>query len=198
MNFSIHEVSILFAAIAGFCMVIGGMWLIYKGALILAGTDKSTALSIEWKKDFKLNTQAPGIAFFLIGLMFSSLAIYASKQDDAAPIFIEGKFDGVTELVTVTIIPSNWAVISGSNGVLDGKFTPDTERVLLKISAPGYREELIPQSLSAMKKRTIKFDKPIKLIRLITVPIAVKPENIIPVTAMLPALGSELKYGGVR
>jgi predicted permease len=80
MNLSIHDAAILFAAIAGFCMVIGGMLLIYRGSLVLAGTDSSTTLSIEWKNDFKLNTQAPGIAFFIIGLLFSVVSIYASKQ----------------------------------------------------------------------------------------------------------------------
>lgn len=192
---SIHDAAILFAATAGFCMVIGGMVLIYKGSLVLAGTDSSTALSIEWKKDFKLNTQAPGIAFFIIGLTFSSISIYASKQDVTDPIFVEGTFDDVKELVTVTVVPSNWAVVSGSNGVLNGKFTPDTERVHLKISAPGYKEEMLPQST---KSRLIKFDKPIKLTRLIATPISAKPENIVAVSSPLPAIGSEAKYGVAR
>lgn len=198
MNIGTHDIAILSSAIAGFCMVIGGMLLIYKGAIVLAGTDETTALSIEWKKDFRLSTQAPGIAFFIIGLMFSSLAIYASKQDGVAPIFLEGTFDGVDELVTVTVIPSNWAVVSGSNGVLDAKFIPDTERVLLRISAPGYKEELLAQSLSAAKNRLIKFDKPIKLTRLISTPIPARKENIIEVNSPLPTISSEIKYGGVR
>lgn len=198
MSLSIHDTAILFAAIAGLCMVIGGMLLIYKGALVLAGTDATTALSIEWKKDFKLNTQAPGIAFFIIGMMFSSIAIYASKQSAADPIFVEGTFDNVQELVTVTVVPSGWAVVSGSNGVLNGKFTPDTERVYLKISAPGYKEELFPQSLSPTKGRIIKFDKPIKLTKLLTAPIAARPENILSVSSSLPSIGSEARYGVAR
>jgi hypothetical protein len=130
--------------------------------------------------------------------LFSVVSIYASKQNITDPIFVEGTFDDVKESVTVTVVPAGWAVVSGSNGVLSGKFIPDTERVYLKISAPGYKEELLPQSLSPTKGRIIKFDKPIKLTRLIATPISAKPENIIPVSSPLPLIGSEAKYGVTR
>lgn len=198
---SAHDIAILFSAIAGFCMVIGGMLLIWKGAIVLAGTDSSTALSIEWKKDFKLSTQAPGIAFFILGLSFSSIAIYfsipiAPKPTD--PIYISGTFDNVNEIVTITAVPSGWEVTSGSNGVVEGKFIPDTEILNLKFSAPGYQPAQIPQNLSKTKDRVIKFDKPFKLIKSPVPTIESKQENIKAATESLPPLGSQPSFGAAQ
>ena len=195
---NVHDISILISAVTGFCMVMGGMFLIWKGALVLAGTDKSTALSIEWKKDFKLNTQAPGIAFFILGLSFSSISIYSSmpvvpKPTD--PIYIAGTFDDVSEIVTITAVPLGWQVSSGSNGVVDGKFVPDTEIINLRFSAAGYETIQIPQNLSKTKDRTIRFDKPLKLIRSPVAVIKSKDENIQALNVTLPPLGSQPAYG---
>jgi hypothetical protein len=66
-------------------------------------------LRIGSKKDSKLNTQAPGIAFFFIlGLSFSSISIYSSMPvvpKPADPIYIAGSFDDVSEIVTITAVP---------------------------------------------------------------------------------------------
>jgi len=198
---STHDIAILFSAIAGFCMVIGGMLLIWKGAIVLAGTDSSTALSIEWKKDFKLNTQAPGIAFFILGLSFSCVAIYSSKPNalkPTDPIYITGTFDNVNEIVTITAVPSGWVVSSGSNGVVDAKFTPDTEILNLNFSAAGYLPAQIPQNLSKTKDRVIRFDKPFKLIKSPVPTIETKQENIKAATVSLPPLGSQPSFGAAQ
>jgi hypothetical protein len=165
---SIYEIAILFAAAAGILMVIGGMLLIWKGAIVLSSTDPSTALSIEWKQNFRLSTQAPGIAFFIVGLIFSSIAIYSSKPTSMDPIYIEGILNGVTEQATITAVPSFWKVTSGTNGVVDGKFTPDIETLTLRITAPGYVEVLIPHNLSKTKNRVIKLAQPIQLKKVIS------------------------------
>ncbi|HBC58440.1 MAG TPA: hypothetical protein DCZ03_14875 [Gammaproteobacteria bacterium] len=190
---NIHEISILFAAIAGFAMVIGGMLLIWKGAIVLSNTDSSTALSIEWKQNFRLNTQAPGIAFFIVGLIFSSIAIYFSRPSNTDPIYVVGTLEGVSEQATITAVPSFWKVKSGTNGVVDGKFTPDIETLTLTITAPGYQEEHIPHNLGRNKDRVIKFEEPIKLVKVIS-PIETRNENIMSVTG-LPPINSAPSFG---
>ncbi len=182
---NIHEISILFSAIAGFTMVIGGMLLIWKGAIVLSNTEASTALSIEWKQNFRLNTQAPGIAFFIVGLIFSSIAILFSKPSTTDPIYVVGTLEGVSEQATITAVPSFWKVTSGTNGVVDGKFTPDIETLTLTITAPGYQEERIPHNLGRTKDRVIKFEEPIKLVKVIS-PIETRDENIMPVPDLPP------------
>jgi hypothetical protein len=82
--------------------------------------------------------------------------------------------------------------------VLNGKFTLDTENVYLRITAPGYKEVLLPQSLSASKSRTITFEKPIKLTKLLDVPISARPENIVAASSPLAAIGSQANYGVTR
>ena len=198
---STHDIVILIPAIAGFCMVIGGMLLIWKGAIVLAGTDSSTALSIEWKQYFKLNTQAPGIAFFIIGLLFSCVSIYCAtpiKATPTDPIYIAGTFDNVNEIVTITAVPSGWEVTSGSNGVVDGKFIPDTEILNLKFSAPGYQPAQIPQNLSKTKDRVIRFEKPFKLIKSPVPTIESKQENIKSAIVPLPPLDSQPSFGAAQ
>ncbi len=195
---SIHDYAILGAALAGLCMVIGGMLLIWKGAMVLAGTDPTTALSIEWKKDFKLNTQAPGIAFFLLGLAFSITAIYFSNPKPTDPIYIVGAFDNVGEVVTVTAVPSMSEVKSGTNGVIEGKFILDSEILNLKVSAPGYEADQIPYNLGKTKDRTIRLDSHITLKKLPIPEIETKTEHIQQAKASLPPIDSQPTFGAAQ
>lgn len=192
---NVFEIAIMFSALAGFCMVIGGILLIYKGAMVLSSTDSSTALSIEWKQNFKMNTQAPGIAFFIIGLIFSGVAIFFSKPSPVEPIYIRGSIEDVKEQITITAIPSVWSISSGSNGIFDGKIFPDIEVLTLKISAPGYKPEYIPQNLSTTKNRTILFEKPIRLVKTLNTTIPSKQENILNPTTALPPITDSPSFG---
>ncbi len=193
---SMHDLAILFAAVAGLCMVIGGMLLIWKGAIVLASTDANTALSIEWKKDFKLSTQAPGIAFFILGLSFSCIAIYASDPKPTDPVYIKGSFDNIDELVTITAVPIHWEVTSGSDGIVDGKFTPDTEILTLKFTAPGYEVKTLSRKIENKNNRTILFERPIQLKKTAITKIEPKTENIVTASSSLAAIDSPPKFGG--
>ncbi len=185
---------VLLAAFAGLVMVIGGVVLIYKGAIVLASTDSSSALSIEWKKDFRLNTQAPGIAFFVVGLAFSSISIYASKPEGIEPIIIEGEVTNIPEPVTIRARSSTWTLQGGSHGIIKGRIHPHIQDIILEISAPGYRPENITFSLSELKDRTVKFEA-VELEHLVTaiagrqINIVDAPEGIAPITAQ-PSFGS--------
>lgn len=184
------DYAVILASIAGLFMVIGGIFLIYKGAIVLAATDSNSALSIEWKQDFRLNTQAPGIAFFLLGLIFSSISIYASKPGAIEPITIEGEVVQIPEPVTIRARSSTWTLDGGTNGIVRGRIHPHVEDITLEISAPGYKPERITFSLNDIKNRTLKFES-IELEQQITaivgsmrniVPVA-PAENIQPITA---------------
>jgi len=168
MNITINDIAIFFAALAGLAMVLGGIILIYKGSLVLASTDPCNALSIEWKKDFRLNTQAPGIAFFVIGLIFSSIAIIASKRSEVEPINIIGKVAEINEQITIAARSSKWILVGGSDGIVKGTIRPNIEAITLEISAPGYKPITIVHILDDLKNRTIHFEQPIEMEQLVT------------------------------
>lgn len=188
------DYAVLLAALAGLIMVVGGIVLIYKGAIVLASTDSSSALSIEWKQDFRLNTQAPGIAFFIIGLIFSTISIYASKPTKIEPIRIEGEVRQIAEPVTIRARSATWILQGASNGIVQGRIDPHLEDITLEISAPGYKPESITFSLNELKNRTVKF-KPVDLEHLVTAIVGHQkniidvPDNIEPITAK-PSFGA--------
>jgi len=69
MTMTVFDIVVLIAAACGLAMVVGGIWLLARGAITLAATPKTDALTLEWKKQFRINTQVPGLAFFLVGLI---------------------------------------------------------------------------------------------------------------------------------
>lgn len=113
--------------------------MIAKGQLTLAATSHTDALSIEWKKQFRMSTQVPGIAFFVIGLVFVVLPLVFLKPAAIVPMEFEGEIKGVEEPVSILVRPAtNWELPCTTTGKVNGKIYPDLSFVLLVINAPGY------------------------------------------------------------
>ncbi|MDF3822084.1 hypothetical protein P3G55_19420 [Leptospira sp. 96542] len=129
----------LLGAIAGLSMVLGGIWLVAKGLITMAATPKADALTIEWKKQFRINTQVPGLAFFLVGLMSITTSLVFLKPSDADPIEFEGQIRGIEGQVSILVRPSNW-ILNGDSatGRISGNVYPDFSFLVLSINAPGY------------------------------------------------------------
>lgn len=132
------EMVALVGAAAGLCMVLGGIWLVAKGVITLAATPKTDALTIEWKKQFRMNTQVPGLAFFLVGLLFVSVSLVFLQPPDVAPIEFEGHVKGVEEPMSVLVRPHEWKLPDNSAGRIRGRVFPDLRILTLVINAPGY------------------------------------------------------------
>jgi hypothetical protein len=128
----------LIGAVAGFVMVLGGIGLVAKGAMTMAATPKADALTIEWKKQFRLNSQVPGLAFFLVGLLFVAVSLGFLKPAGVEPIEFEGRIDGVDEPISVIVKPATWELPSNTAGQINGKVYPDFQFLILVVSAPGY------------------------------------------------------------
>ena len=174
---SVFEMVVLLAAICGLSMVLGGIILIARGALSLAAVPQADAITIEFKKLLRINTQAPGIAFFLVGLLFVSTALYVSKPPDVVPIEVSGEIDGVNQPVTV-IVTTRWPVMTYSSGKIIGKVYPDVTSLVVEATAPGYLPFVAPISLSpAVGHRasigTVHLTKAVD-------EIAIKPEHVAP------------------
>jgi hypothetical protein len=134
---STFDTVVIAAALCGVVMVGGGIALLWKGAITLAATPEATALSIEFKKQFRMNTQVPGIAFFVVGLVFIVVALYASKPTGVVPIDLQGEVLGVKAPVSVGA-STKWHLDSFSSGAIRGRIYPEVTTLVIEVSAPGY------------------------------------------------------------
>lgn len=191
---SIFDVVVLMAALCGLIMVIGGILLVYRGAIKLAATPKTTALSIEWRKQFRLNTQAPGIAFFLVGLAFLVVALFVSKPPPVRPLDILGEILVDDAPVTVLVRSMPWTSITSSSGEISARFYPDVTLFIVEATAPGYRP--LTRSLDVRQIRggsSINLGK-IQLVKQVN-KIDAKQEKITDIPFKAPPLGSKPAFG---
>jgi hypothetical protein len=68
--------------ICGLLMVIGGMILLYTGAVSLNKTSKEEAASLEFNRLFRLTTHYPALGLFVIGLAFIVTSVFLSRPPD--------------------------------------------------------------------------------------------------------------------
>lgn len=146
---SAFEVVALVGALAGLSMVLGGIWLVAKGVITMAATPRADALTIEWKKQFRMNTQVPGLAFFLVGLLFIAVSLIFLKPSAIDPIEFEGRLKDVDEPVSILVRPANWELPSNSTGEISGKVYPDFSFLVLVVNAPGYEPLTKPVKIDA-------------------------------------------------
>jgi hypothetical protein len=158
MSIPTFEIVVLLAALCGLVMVAGGIFLLYRGAITLAATPQTNAISIEFRRLFRINTQVPGIAFFLIGLLFVSIALQMSKPPEVSPIDLLGEVPGVSVPVTV-VISAKWTLESHTTGTIKSRFYPDTSTLTFMATAPGYLPFSAPLDLNAMHGRVAKIGK---------------------------------------
>lgn len=138
----------VFCALAGLLMVGAGILFVYKGIIKIEGADQSQALSLEWKKQFKMSTQVPGVAFFLTGLLFITVSLIFLNPRDQAALTIRGEVEGLEEPLTAyVILPTKWELTAYSNGEFKGTITPNMSSLLVALNAPGYQPLHLPANL---------------------------------------------------
>jgi hypothetical protein len=172
----------LLTATCGIIVVAGGIYLLAKGAITLAATSPADALTIEWQKKFRVNTQVPGIAFFVIGLCFVVAALYAASPPE--PIDLEGQVPGVDGPVTVIIRSEPLHPPVFGDGAIRYRFYPDFSVLTLEASAPGYEPMPVPVETSRgtlINIGTIQLRKKIQ-------EIVPKPESIQPISFQPPSV----------
>ena len=138
----------LLTATCGIIVVAGGIYLLAKGAITLAATAPADALTIEWRKNFRVNTQVPGIAFFVIGLCFVVAALYSATPRPGEAIDLSGEVAGVDGPVTVIIRSNPLNLPVFGHGAIRSHFYPDFSVLTLEASAPGYEPMPVPVEIS--------------------------------------------------
>jgi hypothetical protein len=189
---NILAIVVLLTATCGIMVVAGGIYLLATGAITLAATSPSDALTIEWQRKFRVNTQVPGIAFFVIGLCFVGAALYTASPTKPEPIDLEGKVPGVDGPVSLIIRSEPLHPPVFGDGAIRFRFYPDFSVLTLEASAPGYEPMPVPVEIS---HRTLVNVGTIQLRRKIQ-EIAAKPDAIQPITFQPPLLSDTTRSFG--
>ena len=174
--------SILGAIICGIVMVIGGIVLLYKGAIKLEVLSKDPALTVElFNKQLSVTTRAPALGLFVIGMMFVGGSLWVARDTDVQKIPVSAEIDDVDEPITATVYTS-WGVAASKHEV-SAVLRPALDILWLKIEAPGY-EPLERANAMSDARGGIKLGK-VKLVRAVP-KIEPKEENIAPLPFEAP------------
>ena len=130
--------SILGGILCGIAMVVGGIALLYKGAIRLEAASKDPALTVDlFNKQFSLATRVPALGLFVIGLLFVIASMYVAKATDVPRIPVTGEVDGVDEPITVTA-HTEWMLMAPQHEVTD-VLRPSLDVLWIRIAAPGFQ-----------------------------------------------------------
>lgn len=130
------SVILIIAGVCGFTMVLGGIVLLYKGAIKLSSTPRDKAVELEFQRVFKITTQYPALGIFIIGLAFVTAALVTSRPRQAEGIVVKGKADA-GPLTSVVVQPGPWYVETTLGNGFDGVIHPDVSKLYLELTAPG-------------------------------------------------------------
>ena len=191
------KIILLISALCGMFMVLGGIVLLYRGALSLANVADQSALTVEFKKELRISTQYPALAFFLIGLLFMALSLWVGRSEPHK-IVIRGQTTNVDEPIKVTIHARSWN--SGLEHQKNFSETIDAtvDTIEVEISAPGYKNTLRTLELDRLKNGLadlgdISLQQNTTPQQLAQPKIIALPTNIDP-----PILDNTADFGGVK
>jgi hypothetical protein len=191
---STHDFISLVAALCGFIMVMGGVVLLYRGTITLSERPAEDAVSLEFRKMFKLKTQYPALGIFVIGLAFVATPLFLTRAD--APVRIRANLVQANQAPSpdeVSIrVAAEW---SGAPPDTDGRIdqrVPLPNQFWVLVSAPGYtpyRRQLAPSMLT----RTVSLGA-IVLTRAAGIKAAARPTEIVQPQHPLPAMDSPYRF----
>ena len=163
----IFELKLIMAGICGPIMIVGGILLLYKGAISLSERSQGEALTVEFQRMFKITTHYPALGLFLIGLAFSVVSLRYSGGDVVRPLEIEAELssDGINPVTVVGTPYNNWV---SACRVTNGKFSFDMRPIVgpveLKFTADGRRPFISVIQPEDFKKGHVRL-KGINLVR---------------------------------
>ncbi|MBI4966067.1 MAG: hypothetical protein HY913_22500 [Desulfomonile tiedjei] len=171
-----YDVLLILGGICGIIMVLGGIILLYKGAISLKERSQAKAMTLEFRNMFKMTTQYPALGLFLIGLAFIGLALYAGSRDATFPVTIEGKVTGDSppDIALVVIPHQNWTeFVNPKNGEFTAKMSPFATPLRIMFSSNERESCYRTIGVSDLKKGVIRFEA-------LSLPKASPPEEAAP------------------
>lgn len=187
-----YDLAIFGGTLSGIIMVLGGIVLLYKGAIKLEVASKDPALTVEmFERKLKLTTHAPALGLFVIGLLFVVSAIYFAQTTAVKKIPVIGIAENVEGDISVTV-RSEWPV-PAHQGKVQHVIRPNLDVLWVQVSAPGYIPDIKPYKDF---KEGVDFGT-VKLVKAVP-DIEVKESNIekLPDTfESIPPLDADKRFG---
>ena len=144
---------LLSGPLCGIIMVLGGILLLYKGAITLSGASED-ALSVEFRKELRITTQYPALGIFVIGLLFVAIPAILGRPSETQPFTIKAKTVDVDEPVSLRLIAGGWNQNLKHSGQIIETHHPYVDTLQIVVTAPGYRPLTRTIQLSALDNGT--------------------------------------------
>ena len=135
---TVYSVLLLIGALCGIGMVLGGMILLYKGAISLSNVSGEEAFTVEFKKELRISTQYPALAIFIIGLLFVWFSVFMGKPN-LNELIIKGNAVNLVEPVTISLKTTTLNSDLTHVGNIFETTYPNFKTIQIVVSAPGYK-----------------------------------------------------------
>lgn len=186
---------LLLGAVCGLIMVLGGILLLYKGAISLTNISGADAFTIEFKKELRVSTQYPALGIFLIGLLFIALPVYIGKPE-INKITLKAKTIDVSEPVNISIKANSWSSGLSHTGEIIETIYPNIDNIQVVVSAPGYENKSKTINISSVKNGVADLGD-IHLQQKLA-KSSIDSSRVVPIPDGLPSLTDKPAFGGAR
>jgi hypothetical protein len=188
---------LLLGAGCGVVMVVGGILLLYKGAISLTNVAGEEAFTIEFKKELRISTQYPALGIFVIGLLFIALSVYVGKPD-INKITLKAKTVDVAEPVNITVKANSWSSGLTHTGEIIETIYPNIDNIQVIVSAPGYENESKTINISSLKNGVADLGEIQLHQKLAKSAIDTSQIVSLPADVAVPGIAAKPAFGGVR
>lgn len=147
------DLLLLAGSLCGIIMVLGGILLLYKGAISLNNVSGEEAFTIEFKRELRISTQYPALGIFIIGLSFVAFSVWMGKPE-LNKLTVKAKTVDISEPVSITLKANSWKSSLQHTGDVLETFYPDVDTIQIVVSAPGYEPHIKTVQISSLKKGT--------------------------------------------
>jgi hypothetical protein len=125
------------AALCGVSMVVGAMFLLYKGVISLSAPPRASPTELKVFDIIKIKTNVAALCLFAIGYAFLHLGF--SHVDDPIAFYVHGQLEGLNagDQVSVSICGGPWQVNITSDYTFAQMIKPDLDSFQVQIGKIG-------------------------------------------------------------
>lgn len=147
------DLLLMAGSLCGIIMVLGGILLLYKGAISLNNVSGEEAFTVEFKKELRISTQYPALGIFIIGLSFVAFSVWMGKPE-MRKLTVKARAIDVSEPMNITLKANSWKSSLQHTGDVLETFYPDVDTIQIVVSAPGYEPHIKTVQISSLQMGT--------------------------------------------